>query len=499
VGLRLDYAMSVIVGRALPDVRDGLKPVHRRILYAMHELNNDGTGRTRSRARVGDVIGKYHPHGDTSVYDALVRMAQDFSMRVPLVDGQGNFGSVDGDPPAAMRYTEAASRALADGAAGDIDKETVDFGPTTTARSGAAVLPARFPNLLVNGAGGIAVGMATNIPPHNLGEVIDACRCADRRPATTTTTCWRSCRGPTSRPAGSSRPRRHPPGLRRAAARSSCARAPPSSPSAGDREQIVVTEIPYQVNKANAAREDRRARAREAPRGHLRPARRERPRGHAHGHRAEARRRELRDHQPRHRRGAARWCSRCKAMLQVFIDHRRDVVTRRTRFELRAGRGPARARARPRHGHHGDRPGHPTIRESPGHRHGPRALMALPLRGLEEFVRRAGRPEDEIAEAAKAAGDYRLTERQAKAILDMRLARLTGLEREKLAAEYGELSNTIARLRVHPRRRAGADERDPGRAHRGAARYADPRRTEIVADEGRSPSKTSSRGSTTWW
>ena len=173
----LDYAMSVIVSRALPDVRDGLKPVHRRILYAMKENGYDSTKPFRKSARiVGDVMGKYHPHGDQAIYDAMVRMAQDFSMRLPLIDGQGNFGSMDGDPPAAMRYTEARLAKAAESLLDDIDKETVDFQSNyDDSTEEPTVLPARYPNMLVNGAGGIAVGMATNIPPHNLGEVIDAC------------------------------------------------------------------------------------------------------------------------------------------------------------------------------------------------------------------------------------------------------------------------------------------------------------------------------------
>ena len=173
----LDYAMSVIVSRALPDVRDGLKPVHRRILYSMHEQGHTPDKKYVKSARVvGDVMGKYHPHGDSAIYDALVRMAQDFSMRLMLIDGQGNFGSVDGDPPAAMRYTECRLARPAMSLLADIDEDTVDFSPNYDGNEHEpAVLPARFPNLLVNGAGGIAVGMATNIPPHNLGEVIDAC------------------------------------------------------------------------------------------------------------------------------------------------------------------------------------------------------------------------------------------------------------------------------------------------------------------------------------
>src|SRR5437667_1510320 len=173
----LDYAMSVIVGRALPDARDGLKPVHRRVLFAMHELNNDWNRPYKKSARiVGDVIGKYHPHGDTAVYDTIVRMAQDFSLRYPLIDGQGNFGSVDGDNAAAMRYTEIRMSKIAHELLADIDKETVDFGPNYDgSENEPLILPSKFPNLLVNGSSGIAVGMATNFPPHNLGKVVDAC------------------------------------------------------------------------------------------------------------------------------------------------------------------------------------------------------------------------------------------------------------------------------------------------------------------------------------
>src|SRR5437762_2276774 len=183
----LDYAMSVIVGRALPDARDGLKPVHRRVLFAMHELNNDWNRPYKKSARiVGDVIGKYHPHGDSAVYDTIVRMAQDFSLRYPLVDGQGNFGSVDGDNAAAMRYTEIRMAKIAHELLADLDKETVDFGPNYDgSENEPLILPSKFPNLLVNGSSGIAVGMATNIPPHNLGEVIDACLELLKNPATT--------------------------------------------------------------------------------------------------------------------------------------------------------------------------------------------------------------------------------------------------------------------------------------------------------------------------
>src|SRR5512147_49445 len=194
----LDYAMSVIIGRALPDVRDGLKPVHRRVLYAMGELNNDWNKAYKKSARiVGDVIGKYHPHGDAAVYDTIVRMAQDFSMRYPLVDGQGNFGSIDGDPPAAMRYTEIRMQRLAHEMLEDLDKETVDFTPNyDESLTEPAVMPSKIPNLLINGSAGIAVGMATNIPPHNLSEVVDALQALIDRPQSTCEELMRHIPGP---------------------------------------------------------------------------------------------------------------------------------------------------------------------------------------------------------------------------------------------------------------------------------------------------------------
>jgi DNA gyrase subunit A len=250
----LDYAMSVIVGRALPDARDGLKPVHRRVLFAMHELSNDWNKPYKKSARVvGDVIGKYHPHGDTAVYDTIVRMAQDFSLRYMLVDGQGNFGSVDGDNAAAMRYTEVRMARIGHELLADIDKETVDFGPNYDgAEEEPLVLPARIPNLLINGSSGIAVGMATNIPPHNLGEVIDAClalldnaggddRRADRPAAGARFSDRRHhlrrrrrARGLSHRP----RPRRH---ARQGAFR--------GHRPGNNRQAIIVDELPYQVNK----------------------------------------------------------------------------------------------------------------------------------------------------------------------------------------------------------------------------------------------------------
>src|SRR5262249_47746525 len=251
----LDYAMSVIIGRALPDARDGLKPVHRRILYSMHEIGlTPGRPFKKSATVVGDVLGKYHPHGDTAVYDSLVRMAQDFSLRYPLVDGQGNFGSVDGDPPAAYRYTEARLTRIATEMLADIEKDTVDFAPNyDESRQEPTVLPTRFPNLLVNGSGGIAVGMATNIPPHNLSEVIEATIYLIQNPNARLKTLMGMLPGPDFPTGGFIYGRE---GIQQAyetgrgtvvmRARASIDRAGRS----GERMAIVITEIPYQVNKA---------------------------------------------------------------------------------------------------------------------------------------------------------------------------------------------------------------------------------------------------------
>jgi DNA gyrase subunit A len=249
----LDYAMSVIVSRALPDVRDGLKPVHRRILFSMKDGGYDSNKPYRKSARiVGEVMGKYHPHGDQAIYDAMVRMAQEFSMRLPLIDGQGNFGSMDGDPAAAMRYTEARLAKAAESLLDDIDKETVDFQPNyDDSMQEPAVLPARYPNMLVNGAGGIAVGMATNIPPHNLGEVIDACLAYIANPEITPDELIEIVPGPDF-PTGALILGRN--GIRAAyhTGRGSVVMRGRThiEPVGKDREAIVVTEIPYQVNKA---------------------------------------------------------------------------------------------------------------------------------------------------------------------------------------------------------------------------------------------------------
>jgi DNA gyrase subunit A len=507
----LDYAMSVIIGRAIPDVRDGLKPVHRRILFAMHEMKLHWNQAYRKSARVvGEVLGKYHPHGDSAVYDALVRMAQDFSLRYPLVDGQGNFGSIDGDSPAAMRYTETRMARLASELLADIDKETVEFAANfDESEKEPVVLPSRVPNLLINGSGGIAVGMATNIAPHNLSEVVDATIRLIKNPDLTidqlTTTDPETGRlglqGPDFPTAGliygvSGIRQAFHTGRGRVIIRARAALEP--MPSAKDREHIVVTELPYQVNKAELLKKIAAM------------VREKRIEGIS----------DLRDESDRDglrvvfelKRGALGQIVlnqlyqltqlqttfgvnnlaivggrpkvlNVKEMLLCFIEHRREVVTRRSRFELREaeahrdvveGLGMAISQV--------DLVIQ-TIRSSSDAEDARQALMRLPLAGLEEFVRRAGRPESEI-EKAKERSVYYLSERQARAILDMRLSRLTGLEREKLAAEYGELCDTIARLL-----KILSDEQELVRViieelTEIRERYGDKRRTEIVEVEG---------------
>ncbi|HEX6272321.1 MAG TPA: DNA topoisomerase (ATP-hydrolyzing), partial [Polyangiaceae bacterium] len=463
----LDYAMSVIIGRAIPDVRDGLKPVHRRILYAMRGLNLAPGGQYRKCALVvGEVLGSFHPHGDASVYDALVRMAQSFSMRHMLVDGQGNFGSVDGDPAAAYRYTECRLARITVDLLADIERDTVPFQPNFDAtREEPIVLPARFPNLLVNGSGGIAVGMATNIPPHNLVEVIDATIHLIHNPEAPVEDLMTHVKGPDFPTAAQIYGRA---GIYQAyktgrgsivmRARTEVEKVSGSS----EREQIVVTEIPYQVNKARLHAKigelmrDKRIEG-------IKEARDESDR---EGMRLVI---ELKKdvfpqvvlnqlYQMTDMQASFGIINLSivdgrpavldlKQTLEHFVWHRREVVSRRTRFELTEAEGKREVV---------EGLGMAvtevdlvikTIRESKDPDEAKERLMQLPLRGLEEFVRRAGRPEAEIALAQKRA-DYRLSERQAKVILEMRLARLTGLEREKLATEYAELCEEIARLQT---------------------------------------------------
>ena len=353
----LDYAMSVIVGRALPDVRDGLKPVHRRVLFAMHEANNVWNRPYVKCARiVGDVLGKYHPHGDTATYEALVRMAQDFSMRYTLIDGQGNFGSVDGDAAAAYRYTECRLEKISAELLADIDKETVDFTPNYDGKElEPAVLPTRVPNLLVNGSSGIAVGMATNIPPHNLGEVVDACLHLLAQPHCAIEDLIKLMPAPDFPTAGiiyglAGVHEGYRTGRGRVVMR---ARTHFEDIGKGERQAIIVDELPYQVNKKVLLEKIAELVHREAARGHLRHPRRVRQVRHAHGDRAQARRAPevvlnnlykmtqlqdsfhmnmvaLVDGQPR--------LLNLKELLEAFIAHRREVVTRRTVYELRQAR-----------------------------------------------------------------------------------------------------------------------------------------------------------------
>src|SRR6266404_2450348 len=423
----LDYAMSVIVGRALPDVRDGLKPVHRRVLYAMRELSNDWNKPYKKSARVvGDVIGKYHPHGDVSVYDAIVRMAQEFSMRYLLVDGQGNFGSVDGDPPAAMRYTEVRMSRLAGELLADIDKETVDFTPNyDESESEPAVLPARIPNLLINGSSGIAVGMATNIPPHNLTEIISACIALIQNPEITLAQLMQIVPGPDFPTAGLIN------GAQEIVAAYKTGRG-----RLHVRDKLIegiASDGLRDESDKDGMRVVIELKRGEVPEILLNNLYAQTTMEQVFGINMVA----LVDGQPR--------LLSLKEMLDAFLRHRREVVTRRTVFELR------KARER----------GHileglavalanideiiAAIKGSPSPAEAKIALMSRPWASgaVPEMLARAGgistRPDGEIAPLGIVEGGYRLTETQAQAILEMRLNRLTGLEQDKIITEFQEL------------------------------------------------------------
>jgi DNA gyrase subunit A len=501
----LDYAMSVIVGRALPDVRDGLKPVHRRVLYAMSVLGNEWNKPYKKSARVvGDVIGKYHPHGDTAVYDAIVRLAQSFSLRYPLVDGQGNFGSVDGDAPAAMRYTEIRLARIAHELLDDLDRETVDFVPNyDETEHQPAVLPARFPNLLVNGSTGIAVGMATNIPPHNLSETISACLALIDHSEVSLDELIQLLPGPdfpTSGIINGSRGIReaYETGRGRIHVR---ARVDIETIERNDRTALVAVELPYQVNKARLLEKiaqlvrDKRLegisglrdesdksgmrmvielKKGENPEVVLNNLYQHTQMQTVFGINLVA----LRNNQPR--------LFNLRELLDDFVLHRREVVTRRTLFDLRK----ARARAHLLEG------------------------LAVALANLDpviELIKKAANPGDarsqllaqswnpgvvsemlvasQVEESAPddiASGygmvedGYRLSEVQAQAILDLRLHRLTGLEQEKIRTEYSEVLQRIRRLLeiledpdrlMQVVRKELVDIRD---------RYGDARRTEII-------------------
>jgi len=454
----LDYAMSVIVARALPDVRDGLKPVHRRILFSMHENGYDSSKPYRKSARiVGDVMGKYHPHGDQAIYDAMVRMAQDFSMRLQLIDGQGNFGSMDGDPAAAMRYTEARLAKAAESLIDDIDKETVDFQANYDESSKEpTVLPARFPNLLVNGAGGIAVGMATNIPPHNLGEVIDACLAYLDNPGISVEELIEIIPGPDF-PTGALI-------LGRAGIRAAYHTGRGSVVMRGrthvetvgkDREAIVVTEIPYQVNKARMLERIAEL-VRDKTIEGISDLRDESDRD---GVRVvvELRRDAMADvvlaqlfrFSPLQTSfgvnmlaldGGRPLMMTLRDIIAAFIRFREEVVTRRTVFLLRKARERAHILAGLLVAINNIDPVIALIRAAPDPATARQQLMERdwPATDVEPFIRLIDDPGHKVID-----GSYRLSEAQARAILDLRLQRLTGLERDKLVAETKEIAGQI--------------------------------------------------------
>ena len=470
----LDYAMSVIIGRALPDVRDGLKPVHRRILYGMYEQGNtSGKAYKKSARIVGDVMGKFHPHGDSAIYDSVVRMAQDFSMRYRLVDGQGNFGSLDGDNPAAMRYTEVRLTKLAEELMrDDIDKETIDWVPNYDGSlSEPAVLPAKFPNLLVNGSSGIAVGMATNIPPHNLGEVIDACLMMIDNPKTTWQELMTVVPGPDFPTGGFIHGLE---GIRQAYETGRGiiqvrAKAAVETQKKTEKQQIVVTEVPYMTNKARLLEKiaelvkDKRIEGisdlrDESDRDGIRIV-------------VELKRDAIaeivlnnlyRNTQMQTTFGIiflAIVNNKPEVMdlptiLRHFIEHRKEIVVRRTRFDLRK----AEERAHVLEG----------------------LVKALDV--IDELIAliRAARTPQEAKDGLIARWSF--SEIQAQAILDMRLQRLTGLEREKLVQEYQDVLATIARLREILASETLILEIISTELRDIKESYNDPRRTEIVPD-----------------
>jgi DNA gyrase subunit A len=492
----LDYAMSVIVSRALPDVRDGLKPVHRRILYSMYENGYFWNKPYRKSARVvGDVIGKYHPHGDQSIYDALVRMAQDFSMRVPLVDGQGNFGSIDGDAPAAMRYTEVRLAKIADDLLDDLDKDTVDFQPNYDgSEREPVVLPARFPNILVNGAGGIAVGMATNIPPHNLGEIVDACVALIERPDMTIEDLMEIVPGPDFPTAATILGRG---GIRSAyhtGRGSVIMRARVNVEQRGkDREALIVTEIPYQLNQESLLEKISEL-VREKRIEGISDVRDE---SNRLGIRVviELKRDAVADvvlnqlyrYTPLQSsfgcnmvalNGGRPQVMNLKDMLDAFLSFREVVVSRRTKFLL----GKARDRAHVLVGlavavTNVDEVIQ-TIRSSPDPATAKERLMTRhwPAAEIAPFIALIDDPHHRVAED----GTYVLSEKQATAILELRLQRLTALGREEIT---NELEKIAAEIRDYldiltSRARIQAIVRDELVAVKTA--FATPRKTEIL-------------------
>src|SRR6266568_985131 len=432
----LDYAMSVIVGRALPDVRDGLKPVHRRVLYAMFETNNVWNRPYVKCARVvGEVLGKYHPHGDNATYEALVRMAQDFSMRYTLIDGQGNFGSIDGDPAAAYRYTECRLDRIASELLADIDKETVDFVANYDGKEREpSALPTKVPNLLINGSSGIAVGMATNIPPHNLGEVVDACQALLKKPDLGIDELIKHMPAPDFPTAGiiygvSGVREGYRTGRGRILMR---ARTHFEDLEKGNRQAIIIDEIPYQVNKAVLLQ-----RIDALPEVVLNNLFKQTQLEDTFGVNMVA----LQDGQPR--------VLNLKEMLQAFLAHRREVVTRRTLYDLREARKKAHIQEGLAVALSNVDEIIALIKKSQTPPEAKVALMAKSWKSpvVEEMLKRAAadasRPEGLGTEFGLQKTGYRLSDAQAQAILEMRLARLTGLEQDKIVAEYKQLVEQI--------------------------------------------------------
>ncbi|KTD22350.1 DNA gyrase subunit A [Legionella londiniensis] len=504
----LDYAMSVIVGRALPDVRDGLKPVHRRVLYAMSELGNDWNKPYKKSARVvGDVIGKYHPHGDTAVYDTIVRMAQPFSMRYMLVDGQGNFGSVDGDAPAAMRYTEVRMSKFAHALLADLEKETVDFSPNYDETEFApVVLPTRIPNLLANGSSGIAVGMATNIPPHNLSELINACIALVDDPQIGIDELMEILPGPDFPTAAMINGRTgivqaYKTGRGRILIR---ARTEIETEKQTGRQAIIITELPYQVNKARLVeriaelvREKklegisglRDESDKQGMRVVIELKRGEVPEVMLNNLYAHTQMQNvfginmvaLVDGQPR--------TLNLKEILEAFIKHRREVVTRRCIFELKK----ARSRAHLLEGL-GIALANidemiELIKKSPTPQDAKEALLArlwspgMVKAMLEKTVNLGSRPDDLPQEFGLSEQGYRLSEAQAQAILDLRLHRLTALEQDKIINEFEQLLKQIQELLAILASPARLMQVIREELLEMKAQFGDARRTEIIASQ----------------
>ena len=463
----LDYAMSVIVGRALPDARDGLKPVHRRVLYAMRELGNDWNKPYKKSARVvGDVIGKYHPHGDVAIYDTIVRMAQPFSLRYMLIDGQGNFGSVDGDAPAAMRYTEVRMSRIAHELLADLDQETVDFVPNYDgSETEPSILPTRLPNLLINGSTGIAVGMATNIPPHNLREVIEACLALIERPELTIPDLCELIPGPDFPTAGIIHGSA---GIREAYASGRgriYLRARTAFENEGER--IVVSELPYQVNKAKL--QERIAElVKDKKLEGIREMRDESDKDGMRlvielkrGEMAEVVLNNLFQHTNMQVvfginvvalvQGRPRTLN-IKEMLECFLRHRREVVTRRTLYQLRKARDRAHVLEGLAVALASIDPIIALIKSSPNPAEAKRGLMenvwapGVVVQMLERAGAESSRPRDLPEQYGLGAEGYRLSEVQAQAILDLRLQRLTALEQDKIIEEYQSLLKQIQDL-----------------------------------------------------